>query len=109
MLTVYLAKKCLPWYLLEKQKKCLSLSEVSKTLGTYKIRLHIIQPLLKKQETADLVTFTEEVFNVKLHFLCSVLKGVSFRGKLHLDFKLLLFPYLHFTSFATKNERILEW
>ena len=23
------------------------------------------------QETADLVTFTEEIFNVKLHFLCS--------------------------------------
>ena len=38
MLTVYLAKKCLPWYLREKQKKCLSLSEVSKTLGIYKIQ-----------------------------------------------------------------------
>ena len=24
------------------------------------------------QETADLVTFTEEIFNGKLHFLCSV-------------------------------------
>ena len=23
------------------------------------------------QETADLVTFTEEIFNGKLHFLCS--------------------------------------
>ena len=25
------------------------------------------------KETADLVTFTEEIFNRKLHFLCSVL------------------------------------
>ena len=25
------------------------------------------------QETADLVTFTEEVLNGKLHFLCSVI------------------------------------
>ena len=25
----------------------------------------------KKQETADLVTFTEEILNGKLHFLCS--------------------------------------
>ena len=24
------------------------------------------------QETADLVTFTEEILNAKLHFLCSV-------------------------------------
>ena len=23
------------------------------------------------QETADLITFTEEIFNVKLHFWCS--------------------------------------
>ena len=26
------------------------------------------------QETADLVTFTEEILNEKLHFLCSVLQ-----------------------------------
>ena len=26
------------------------------------------------QETADLVTFTEEIINGKLHFLCSVIK-----------------------------------
>ena len=25
------------------------------------------------QETADLVTFTEEILNEKLHFLCSVM------------------------------------
>ena len=27
------------------------------------------------QETVDLVTFTEEIFNGKLHFLCSVKKS----------------------------------
>ena len=33
VVTVYQAKNCLPWFLLNKQKKCVSLSEVSKTLG----------------------------------------------------------------------------
>ena len=28
-------------------------------------------------ETVDLVTFTEEIFNEKLHFLCSVRKPVK--------------------------------
>ena len=28
------------------------------------------------QETADLVTFTEEILNGKLHFLCSVIGSV---------------------------------
>ena len=27
--------------------------------------------MLNPQETADLVTFTEEILNAKLHFLCS--------------------------------------
>ena len=32
-----------------------------------------------RQETADLVTFTEEILNGKLHFLCSEhLKGTAF-------------------------------
>ena len=35
LLTVYLAKKCLPRCLLDKQRKCVSLSEDSKTLGIY--------------------------------------------------------------------------
>ena len=34
------------------------------------------------QETADLVTFTEEIFNGKLHFLCSVL-GCRFSFKVY--------------------------
>ena len=29
---------------------------------------------LNPQETADLVTFTEEILNRELHFLCSVFK-----------------------------------
>ena len=29
------------------------------------------------QETADLVTLTEEIFNAKLHFLCSVTQGIQ--------------------------------
>ena len=34
------------------------------------------------QETADLVTFTEEILNGKLHFLCSDLKAFNFgRGR----------------------------
>ena len=32
------------------------------------------------QDTADLVTFTEEIFNGKLHCLCSGCMGVNFRG-----------------------------
>ena len=31
-----------------------------------------IKDFSSKQETADLVTFTEEILNGKLHFLCSV-------------------------------------
>ena len=38
------------------------------------------------KKTADLVTFTEELFNEKLHFLCSVkdfeIWNVKFRGSL---------------------------
>ena len=30
-----------------------------------------------QQETADLVTFTEEILNVKLHFLCSDFNEVN--------------------------------
>ena len=36
LVTLYLAKMCLPWCLLNKQKKCVSPSEVSKTLGICK-------------------------------------------------------------------------
>ena len=31
------------------------------------------------QETADLVTFTEEILNGKLHFSCNVWKGLCSR------------------------------
>ena len=35
--------------------------------------INVINP----QEAADLVTFTEEILNGKLHFLCSVRKTVK--------------------------------
>ena len=34
-----------------------------------------IENFLIKHETADLVPFTKEIFNEKLHFLCSLFKG----------------------------------
>ena len=34
-----------------------------------------MQPNLEK--TADLVTFTEEIFNGKLHFLCSIVAAIK--------------------------------
>ena len=37
---------------------------------------------LNPQETADLVTFTEEIFNGKLHFLCSERRVHVFRKRL---------------------------
>ena len=33
------------------------------------------------QETFDLVTFTEEILNEKLHFLCSVMEAKHCRGR----------------------------
>ena len=33
-------------------------------------KLHVTAQKIKKQETADLVTFTEKTLNGKLHFLC---------------------------------------
>ena len=43
-----------------------------------------------------------------------MLEGVLFRGKIHRDFNLLLFPYtifpyFHFISFTNKNKRKIEW
>ena len=32
LVTIYLAKKCLPWCLLNKHKKCVQLGELYKTL-----------------------------------------------------------------------------
>ena len=42
---------------------------------------------LNSQETADLVTFTEEILNGKLHFLCSVLYLLSSSRKSQKDRK----------------------
>ena len=35
-----------------------------------------ILSILNPQETTDLVTFTEEILNGKLHFLCSVFNAI---------------------------------
>ena len=41
--------------------------------------------MAKKQDTTDLVTFTEEILNEKLHFLCAVNKeGTTLLKNLHL-------------------------
>ena len=44
-----------------------------------------------RQETADLVTFTEEILNGKLHFLCSV-SSASLSGAEFFQFVLCLEP-----------------
>ena len=49
--TVYLVKKRLTWCLLNKQKKCTSLNEVSETLGIYKKTI-----LLNKRTSAHSYT-----------------------------------------------------
>lgn len=44
--TFYLVKMCLPWCLLNKQKKCISLNEISKTLRIHEnisTQMNIIQ------------------------------------------------------------------
>ena len=48
----------------------LLLEAIDYVRDTSKKRLSIT--LYKKDMTADLVTFTEEILNGKLHFLCSV-------------------------------------
>ena len=39
------------------------------------------------QEIADLVTFTEEIFNGKFYFLCSVSKNITLAGILVVTFE----------------------
>ena len=46
------------------------------------------------QFPADLVTFTEEILNGKLHFLCSV-KCVEIRSKTHIISDILMLNYDH--------------
>ena len=47
-------------------------------------------------------------FKLKGSLHVILLKGVLFRGNLHIDFNLLLLQYLYFVSFNTKNKRNLE-
>ena len=39
------------------------------------------------QKTADLVTFTEDILNGKLHFLCSVIDLVTFTDEMLIEFQ----------------------
>ena len=39
------------------------------------------------QKTADLVTFTEDILNGKLHFLCSVTDLVTFTDEMLIEFQ----------------------
>ena len=36
-----------------------------------RLQMFLTATVLNQEETADLVTFTEEILNGKLHFLCS--------------------------------------
>ena len=42
-----------------------------KTVLFIKVKVCLIHCTKNEQETADLVTFTEEILNGRLHFLCS--------------------------------------
>ena len=55
------------------------------------------------QETADLVTFAEEIFNGKLHFLCSV-RSVFRSGRSQMFFKICALK-----SFAMFTRKLLCW
>ena len=59
------------------------------------------------KETADLVTFTEEIFNGKLPFLCSVSssKDPTIRRLLSL---LMLLYFLYSLVIFTEDEKILN-
>ena len=48
----------------------------------FALHLDITQGKIKIEETADLVTFTEEILNGKLHFLRSVLKMITIAEEL---------------------------
>ena len=73
------------------------------------------------QETADLVTFTEKIFNGKLRFLCNVAarskwtkqniilpKETIFRKYVLIDsFLVIFFPKFHFLLFFTNKDKTI--
>ena len=56
------------------------------------------------QETADLTTFTEEIINGKLHFLCSDAKFKTNENTLHNDSIEEFLDELHQKSIVTTND-----
>ena len=54
------------------------------------------------QKTANLVTFTEEVFNGKLYFLCSVCRALS-----NFDFDLTITKKMHWV-FQLFGNKVME-
>ena len=56
------------------------------------------------QETADLVTFTEEILNGKLHFLCSVKDELSVTFKLNLRFEDFINSLIHRQISCSKDK-----
>ena len=60
------------------------------------------------QDTADLGTFTEEILNGKLHFLCSVKAGKWLWKKFSLK-KLSEFVFITLTLFETIDSAKLAW
>ena len=63
------------------------------------------------QETEDLVTFTEEILNGKLYFLCSVTENQTKQGLLLNLVKLDGLSYLiwSWSSFFFQVENFLSW
>ena len=86
LVTTHLPKKCLPWYLVNKQKSAFPSVKFLKTQGYTK------KPYL----------------SIKGHLYKILLKGVLFRGKLQLDFNMLLLPWLYFSSFTAKKKHKLQ-
>ena len=58
------------------------------TRTAQKMKFSIKDFFRKCDQTADLVTFTEEILNGKLHFLCSVSRTFDKSGKILIDLQL---------------------
>ena len=57
------------------------------------------------QETADLITFTEEIFNGKLHFLCTVL---NVEDPLDLQITLAFFNFNFLHNYGNKRRKFIS-
>ena len=62
---------------------------------------------LNPQETVDLVTFTEEILNGKIHFLCSD-KTTSYIVNIRVEIKNSEFKNIEFHNFTASIETIIS-